>query len=79
MVEREPLTVVCSEMGWIRAMRGHLPPDGELKFKDGDGPRFFLHAETTDRLLGLRLERTDVHAGLPRRCRAGAAWASRCG
>ncbi len=51
MVEREPLTVVCSEMGWIRAMRGHLPPDGELKFKDGDGPRFFLHAETTDRLL----------------------------
>ena len=51
MVEREPVTVVCSEMGWIRAMKGHLDPTAELKFKDGDGPRFFLHAETTDRLL----------------------------
>ena len=51
MIEREPLTVVCSEMGWIRAMKGHLDPSAELKFKDGDGPRFFLHAETTDRLL----------------------------
>ena len=51
MIEREPITVVCSEMGWIRAMKGHLAPDAEIKFKDGDGPRFFLHAETTDRLL----------------------------
>ena len=51
MVEKEPITVVCSEMGWIRAMRGHLEPGAELKFKDGDGPRFLLHAETTDRLL----------------------------
>jgi topoisomerase-4 subunit A len=38
-------------MGWIRALRGHLDPGAELKFKDGDGPGFFLHAETTDRLL----------------------------
>jgi topoisomerase-4 subunit A len=51
MVEREPVTVVCSEMGWIRAMRGHLDPSSEIKFKDGDRPRFFLRAETTDRLL----------------------------
>ncbi len=51
MVEREPVTVVCSEMGWIRAMKGHLDPSADIKFKDGDGPRFFLHAETTDRLL----------------------------
>jgi topoisomerase-4 subunit A len=51
MVPREPLTIVCSQMGWIRAMRGHLPPDAEIKFKDGDGPRFQFHAETTDRLL----------------------------
>ena len=51
MIEREPVTVVCSAMGWIRAMQGHLAADAELKFKDGDGPRFFLHAETTDRLL----------------------------
>jgi topoisomerase IV subunit A len=51
MIEREPITVVCSQMGWIRSMKGHLPADTELKFKDGDGPGFFLHAETTDRLL----------------------------
>jgi topoisomerase-4 subunit A len=38
-------------MGWIRAMKGHLDPSAEIKFKDGDGPRYFLHAETTDRLL----------------------------
>ncbi len=51
MIEREPITVVCSAMGWIRAMKGHLDPTAELKFKDGDGPGFFLHAETTDRIL----------------------------
>lgn len=51
MVEREPITVVCSQMGWIRAMKGHLAPEAELKFKDGDGPGFLLHSETTDKLL----------------------------
>ncbi|SDY50375.1 DNA topoisomerase IV subunit A [Citreimonas salinaria] len=51
MIEREPITVVCSQMGWIRAMTGHIALDRELKFKDGDGPRFVFHAETTDRLL----------------------------
>ena len=51
MVEREPITVVCSEKGWIRAIKGHLGDDAELKFKDGDGPRFLLRAETTDRIL----------------------------
>jgi topoisomerase-4 subunit A len=51
LVPREPVTVVCSDMGWIRAMKGHMSPDAELRFKDGDGPRFFLHAETTDRLI----------------------------
>ncbi len=51
MIDREPITVVCSEMGWIRAMTGHIDLDRALKFKDGDGPRFMFHAETTDRLL----------------------------
>ncbi|SDI96606.1 DNA topoisomerase IV subunit A [Alloyangia pacifica] len=51
MIEREPITVVCSQMGWIRAMKGHIDLNSELKFKDGDGPRFIFHAETTDRLL----------------------------
>jgi len=51
MIDREPITVVCSQMGWIRAMTGHIDLTRELKFKDGDGPRFIFHAETTDRLL----------------------------
>lgn len=51
MIEREPITVVCSQMGWIRAMSGHIDLSRELKFKDGDAPRYTFHAETTDRLL----------------------------
>ncbi|GIT90242.1 DNA topoisomerase 4 subunit A [Jannaschia pagri] len=51
MIEREPITVVCSAMGWVRALSGHQPLDKELKFKDGDGPAFMFHAETTDRLI----------------------------
>ena len=51
MIDREPITVVCSQMGWIRAMTGHIDLGRELKFKDGDGPRFMFHAETTDKLL----------------------------
>ena len=51
MVEREPITVVCSRMGWIRAIKGHLTTNTDLKFKEGDGPRFFIHAETTDKII----------------------------
>lgn len=51
MIDREPITVVCSKMGWIRTMSGHVDLTRELKFKDGDEARFMFHAETTDRLL----------------------------
>ena len=51
MIDKEPITVVCSKMGWIRAMSGHVSLDRELKFKDGDEGRFMFHAETTDKLL----------------------------
>ena len=51
MIEREPITVVCSKMGWIRAMKGHIDLSSELKFRDGDEGRFLVHAETTDKLL----------------------------
>ncbi|PID36379.1 MAG: DNA topoisomerase IV subunit A [Rhodobacterales bacterium] len=51
MIEREPITVVCSQMGWIRAMSGHVDLGREFKFKDGDGPRFAFHAETTDKIV----------------------------
>ena len=51
MIEKELITVVCSQMGWIRAMKGHIDLEQELKFKDGDGPRFIFHAETTDKII----------------------------
>ncbi|BBK32576.1 DNA topoisomerase IV subunit A [Stella humosa] len=51
MVEREPITILLSEKGWIRAARGHVEADADLRFKDGDRGRFLVHAETTDRLL----------------------------
>jgi topoisomerase-4 subunit A len=51
MIERETITVVCSKMGWIRAMKGHIDLAQDLKFKDGDEGRFLFHAETTDKIL----------------------------
>ena len=51
MVEREPVTIVLSEKGWIRAMRGHIVDVASLNFKDGDKLKFSIHAETTDKLL----------------------------
>src|SRR5579862_710207 len=51
MVEREPITIVCSEKGWIRAFRGHQEPSDAIKYREGDRERFWLHGETTDRLL----------------------------
>jgi topoisomerase-4 subunit A len=50
-IEKEPVTVVCSAKGWIRGFKGHLAADADIKYKDGDGPGFILHAETTDKLL----------------------------
>jgi topoisomerase-4 subunit A len=51
LIEREPITVVCSAQGWIRAMKGHVALDSELKYKDGDEGRFVFHAQTTDKLI----------------------------
>ncbi|SUZ30648.1 DNA topoisomerase 4 subunit A [Roseibaca ekhonensis] len=51
MIEREPVTIVCSKMGWIRAMKGHVALDQAFKFKDGDAGRFAFHAETTDKIV----------------------------
>ena len=48
--EREPLTVILSQKGWIRAIRGHLADAGELKFKDGDALRLLVACQSTDRL-----------------------------
>jgi topoisomerase-4 subunit A len=51
LIEREPITVICSQKGWIRAGKGHLTDFGDLKYKDGDRGRFVFHAETTDKIL----------------------------
>src|SRR5919106_32739 len=51
-VERQPVTVVCSRQGWIRVLRGHVEGGGaDIKYKEGDAPRFLLHGQSTDRLL----------------------------
>ena len=53
MIEREPVTVIASAKGWIRAMKGHIDLGGgeALRFKEGDGPAFAFHAQTTDRIM----------------------------
>lgn len=53
MIEREPITVILSQRGWIRAMKGQvdLASSEALKFKEGDGPFLAFHAHTTDKLL----------------------------
>ena len=50
-IEKEPLTVVCSEKGWIRAFKGHFDDLPNLTFKEGDGPMFQIKAKTTDKLV----------------------------
>ena len=49
-VEREPITAILSEKGWIRAVKGHVAEGGELRFKEGDRLKLMLACETTDRL-----------------------------
>jgi len=51
MIEREPITVIVSEKGWIRALKGHVSDFSTLAFKTDDQLKFALHAETTDKLL----------------------------
>lgn len=53
LIEREPLTIVCSAKGWIRAFKGHNEDLSEIRYKEGDGPKFSLKAESTDRLIVL--------------------------
>jgi topoisomerase-4 subunit A len=51
LIDKEPITVICSQKGWIRAAKGHLTEFGDLKYKDGDRGRFVFHAQTTDKIL----------------------------
>jgi topoisomerase-4 subunit A len=49
-IEREPITVILSEKGWIRAVKGHIGEGADLRFKEGDRLKLLLACETTDRL-----------------------------
>ena len=51
LIEREPITVICSQKGWIRGAKGHLTETADLKYKEGDRGRYVLHAQTTDKIL----------------------------
>lgn len=51
MIEKEPVTIVISQMGWMRAMKGHMNDHSTLSFKEGDGLKVAFPAYTTDKIL----------------------------
>ena len=50
-IEKQPVTVVLSEKGWIRAMKGHVSDKGSIKFKEGDSAAFIVPCQTTDKII----------------------------
>ncbi|MBL8644421.1 MAG: DNA topoisomerase IV subunit A, partial [Rhodospirillaceae bacterium] len=55
LVEKEPITVILSEKGWIRAMKGHrddvMSGDADVKFKEGDKLQAAVKAQSTDKIM----------------------------
>ena len=51
LIEKEPITVILSQKGWIRSLKGHVSLTDEFKFKDDDALQIALHAQTTDKLV----------------------------
>jgi topoisomerase-4 subunit A len=51
LVEKEPITVILSDKGWLRAIKGHQEDVSKVEFKQGDGLKRALHASTTDKLI----------------------------
>ncbi|MCC8417032.1 MAG: DNA topoisomerase IV subunit A [Rickettsia endosymbiont of Bryobia graminum] len=50
-INKEPITIICSKMGWIRALKGHNNDLSNIKYKEGDEEKFVLNAHTTDKIL----------------------------
>ncbi|MEJ1970819.1 MAG: DNA topoisomerase IV subunit A [Rhizomicrobium sp.] len=50
-VEKEPITVVLSEKGWLRSLKGHMEENDSVKYREGDKRRYWIHAQTTDKLM----------------------------
>ena len=74
MIEREPVTVVLSEKGWIRAMRGHMADLGTLTFKEGDRLKRAFHANTMDKVHAALDRRKSVHARSGKASRRARTW-----
>ena len=51
LVEREPLTVICSDKGWIRALKGHVEDTSSLIYKEGDSSKFTVKCMSTDKIM----------------------------
>lgn len=50
-IEKEPVTILCSKMGWIKSLKGHIDDLSSIKYKDGDDERFITKGQTTDKLV----------------------------
>ncbi len=75
MIEKEPITVICSAKGWIKAMKGHDIDPKAIKYKDGDRAKFVLEIMTTDKVMILGSNgRFYTLRGI--NCRRGAALGS---
>ncbi len=51
MIEKEPVTIICSSQGWVKALKGHGHSAGDIKYKEGDRSQFVIEAQTTDKLV----------------------------
>lgn len=51
MIEKEPITIILSQKGWIRCLKGHTDLSEEFKFKDDDALQAAIHAQTTDKII----------------------------
>ena len=51
LIEKEPVTVVLSEKGWVRTMKGHVEDLKSIKYKDGDREGLVIPVQTTDKLM----------------------------
>lgn len=50
-IAKEPITIICSKMGWVRSLKGHNNDVSSIKYKEGDAEKFIIEAYTTDKIL----------------------------
>ena len=74
MIEKEPVTVVISEKGWIRALKGHIADTSGLQFKEGDALKVAFPAQTTDKVLIMTTGGKGLHARRGQVARRSRPW-----